>query len=553
MIILFEKHTYKTSSIVNLIKDKYYTLTGSDKSVIDFVGYYFNSSLNKAVFILPKVFVTQDGVAFGICRPEDIIELHSEDVIKLIGTKHYNTIFELTIWLYQAIVFYRKRNQDTRIIRGDNLQIITSNFDSSTQSMLDIILSLIDFNKKNKYFITQVIKSNHSQQENIDWQRTTRTRTPIINNNTPIYWEVISRKKHINYDEELIIIFYSTLKHIAEHYGFKIPINENYTLITGKKLMRFQEKGTRKLKKIKYKYYSDKFLILWQLLYVYYEKLESANKSKREDEVLLAKNFNHIFEDMIDVLISDQTLPKYLKKQKDGKQLDHIFKHKSLLSLDNEIHYIGDSKYYKPSNEIKGQSIDKQYTYAKNVIQYNVDLFNTEELEDTILYRDSLTEGYNISPNFFITAYVNEELGFFDDGLKQEFGSSSIFHFQDRLFDRDSLILHTYNINFLFVLSSYINTNENNKKIFRSKVYTVFRNRIIAYLNENYSFYKLNTHENLIDFINVNFRLLNGKMFRENANSTDLILALEKTGSEEDIFKDIINLVSYEKFSINNN
>jgi hypothetical protein len=54
---------------------------------------------------------------------------------------------------------------------------------------------------------------------------------------------------------------------------------------------------------------------------------------------------------MIDDLIGDSKLLPELKNHADGKQVDHIYKYKSLL-VEDEIYFVGDSKYYKPKNSV---------------------------------------------------------------------------------------------------------------------------------------------------------------------------------------------------------
>jgi hypothetical protein len=66
----------------------------------------------------------------------------------------------------------------------------------------------------------------------------------------------------------------------------------------------------------------------------------------------------------------------------------------------SEIYYVGDSKYYSDNSTIGENSIYKQFTYAKNIIQFNIDLWNDEKEEKEIKYRyleyrDELTEGYD--------------------------------------------------------------------------------------------------------------------------------------------------------------
>ena len=146
---------------------------------------------------------------------------------------------------------------------------------------------------------------------------------------------------------------------------------------------------------------------LWKLLYTFFEKAEEIESHKNHEDKLLVKNFNLVFEDMIDYLIGSKIgneIPKYIKDQTDGKRVDHIYKAKSLIDND-DIYYVGDSKYYSDDSEVGKNSIYKQFTYAKNVIQFNIDLLNDKL--DCLRYRDDLTEGYNITPNFFIRGIIN--------------------------------------------------------------------------------------------------------------------------------------------------
>ena len=81
------------------------------------------------------------------------------------------------------------------------------------------------------------------------------------------------------------------------------------------------------------------------------------------------------------------------------------------------MYYIGDSKYYKIGNEVGKESVAKQYTYARNVIQWNLNLFlDNEERpdKDDYILRDEVTEGYNIIPNFFISAKMDKDLSYVD-------------------------------------------------------------------------------------------------------------------------------------------
>ena len=75
-------------------------------------------------------------------------------------------------------------------------------------------------------------------------------------------------------------------------------------------------------------------------------------------------------------------------------------------------------------------------------------------------YRDELTEGYNPTPNFFIRGTIDEKnLSYSEHKLtryEEDEKKCSNKHFENRLFDRDTLLVLTYEINFLYVLSAYV-------------------------------------------------------------------------------------------------
>ncbi len=95
-------------------------------------------------------------------------------------------------------------------------------------------------------------------------------------------------------------------------------------------------------------------------------------------EYLLVKSFHIVFEAIIEELIGDKDVPAGLKEQDDGKLVDHFYTYDALISdreKNNDVYYIGDSKYYKIGSNPGRESVYKQYTYARNVIQWNLNLF----------------------------------------------------------------------------------------------------------------------------------------------------------------------------------
>ena len=362
----------------------------------------------------------------------------------------------------------------------------------------------------------------------------------------------------MNFDEELLVIYFSVLNYIGETHGFSFTINIQYPLINSDKLRKSyigRNMGCQRLKQIKYKYFSDKALRIWDLCYAFFDREYKIAMNRHSEDYLLAKDFEHIFEVMIDTLVSGndkRNLPKELTEQRDGKLVDHMFVGQGLIEqsdLTSELtYYIGDSKYYKRSKNDRTQlgdkSIYKQYTYARNVIQWNMNLFldgdgNGEHPQ----LRDTLTEGYNPIPNFFISARIPSKktgdkkfLSFDDKELKaQEDGVQLNRQFENRLFDRDTLLLCHYDVNFLYIVSLYGRSNKSAQATWRDYVRKEFRSKIQCTLNRLYTFRTLQPREGMdcYQFIQDNFQRLNGKVYRPKSNSNYLVLALMKDESSD--------------------
>ena len=157
---------------------------------------------------------------------------------------------------------------------------------------------------------------------------------------------------------------------------------------------------------------------------------------------------------------------------------------------------IGDSKYYKEGHDPGENSIYKQFTYAKNVIQMNMDVTAPSGQIGRGNYYDDVTEGYNITPNFFIRGMVNPlHLNYIEAELEQEKennGKPAIekrWHHENRLFDRDTLFVLKYSINFLFVLSAYASGRVD--EAYKNRIREKFKKNLIEELERKYHFYLL--------------------------------------------------------------
>ena len=492
---------------------------------LPYVGYYHDGRADETIFILPKVFII-GGKAFGRYEPEHLLHMDKEN--EQLTDADHAFLFELSAWIYQAIALFCERHPENGITSHRELAGVIGHRRDGETTLLDLILALIRFGKEHQSLFTYIATIAHSGRHKIHWTKTIRTTSPVLQDGKPYYLKCKTKEKAINYDEELICLFYSTLDYLKQSYHFVAKRNLNYETERPHRIKSLIEsgKGTRRLRQIRGKYFTDELVQLWRLLYAFYERAEEAAQGKAHDERLLVRNFNTVFEDMIDSLIGEKALPAGLKEQKDGKIIDHIYQDKSLIG-DGDIYFIGDSKYYKEGNSVGQHSRYKQFTYAKNVIQYHIDLFHKNA--QTLRYRDELTEGYNPTPNFFIRGTLRDDLSDKEINLKLEGkGRYESKHFEDRLFDRDTLLVLTYKINFLYVLSSYV---QNRGYAPDNTLRKQFREDIIKTLEEQYHFYELwpeASAEEKKAFVKEHFKQLLGKVYQKKDGT--LILALKKEG-----------------------
>ena len=570
MKLLFEEYSYDLPYVQKVSLSAYFFLCKELNSAqVPFVGYFYSEQAKDSVFILPKVFlfagegkVEDNEVAFGKYRPEDIINVDDpENPIHKDGID--KVVFTLSVWLYQSIQRYHARHKYSGIIENAKIQNVISNKGDSDQTFLDVMLSMLRFHKEHQDLLTYISIVNSSGNNKIHWSKTISKVQPVIRNDVPFYAEFRNKNKTINFDEDIIILFYSSLEYLKQKYCFPVNVNLNYNIIKSRRVEDMIEtgKGTRLLKSIRKKYFTDELVALWKLLYVFFQKAENIQKGRYHEEALLARSYNLVFEDMIDVLIGDD-MPEisHLKDTKDGKRIDHIYKDVSLIP-EEKIFFIGDSKYYQDDSVIVGKSIHKQFTYAKNIIQYSLNIFQKESSQrrederkvvKDLRYRDDLTEGYNITPNFFIRGAIKKEyvangkLNTSDPGLEpdpQEFQINK--HFPNRLFDRDTLLLQAYRINFLYVMAAYARGDLNTG--FKTETRKRFREDIIKSFNDRYVFYKITPFENtlsgLISFVSKYFKLLIGKIYRGSDEDTFLWLALEKESGDN-----LIHIISQDAY-----
>ena len=537
MILLIEGYKYKADDVKEVLEGLGLLENLNQEVIVNYVGYMYNPHIKDCVFILPKVLIDENEKAFGHIDPTDLIHL---DKAESLTEEERRFIYEFAVWIYRALYVFKNSNPDNDIIYHKQMTKVGNHHRHMTNTFLEVLLALVDFNKKNQNFFMMVLRNLHSGNNKINWTKTISSSQAFVQDEEePIYLDPVNKKRQINFDEELLVIFFSILNYIRGRYGFPVQIQMGYELIQGEQFNRYLNGyGQIRLRQIKYKYFSDKTLYLWELCYAFFERSHQIAITSELQEYLVAKNFNIVFEAIIDELVGDKELPDGLKDQPDGKIVDHLYSYKSLTTTGDEnkdVFYIGDSKYYKLGNEIGSESVYKQFTYARNVIQWNMNLFldgkDNNWSKRVSKYRDEVTEGYNIVPNFFISARMDKELSY-DDKIYETQKDNKFFiqrHFENRLFDRDTLLIYHYDVNFLYVVSLYAQNDEGAKQQWKDKVRALFRKEIQQKLQGDFKFYAMTAHPNVdaTQYIEENFKEVLGKLYQPFPNKEFFSLALD--------------------------
>lgn len=610
MIFLFEQFAYSSEYLKKVLPtDKEGRFAGlpngfvQNDGKLDGVGYLYNKSAKKnaekaadnIVFVLPKVFMDDAKTAFG----EEVNA--GKDFSLDAAPKEF--LSKLSLWVCSSIDLYHQQNPKARTV--DVPEVFRFGSAKESPTLINVMNAMKAFYAENQNLFVFTAKNKHSGNNRIDWRRTVAHTQPFMQNGAPIYMNLENKKKVFDLDDRLLVLYFSAMNYIEETFGFKMPKSEFYAPIRVNEFRRLLgHRGLVELRRIKHKYFADKFLKLFNIVKAFFEWGANFSANDFSNEYMLTNKYNNVFEAMIDKLVGDD-LPhsmNYLKAQKDGKVIDHLYKDRQLIFADVEqkIWFVGDSKYYKDGNKIEGNSIYKQFTYAKNIIQYNIsDLLDSGQDEQKykgLRYRDKLTEGYSVTPNFFIRGFLpssekdslkKEEQfreSYFrtkltDDQLIANEADSNNYqlvddegnvidnaqkdkslwglrnrHFKNRLFDRDTLLLQVYNVNFLYVLKAYTSKRSSLRDEFKGKARDMFRRNFLELLDEKYVFYaiwpkieddegkKINDPEKT--FVDRHFRILVGKIYKP-VGLRCLILALEKEtacdSENEKMWKEIEN------------
>ena len=574
MLVYFEGHRYPKDLVVPYFTDRDFNepvvpyMHDKNGYYLEYIGYIFVTSekYSGPVFILPKLFLAVDVsdpekretlLGESGLLPELIFDTDKDDnVLTLSGSETF--LPELSLWLFRAMVRFRedcKKEKDHENL--EKLYQLTPQDNSRDRDFLSTAIRLIDFLSDHRNLFTQIHKINNSGRAAIDWNKTIR-KYPYIKEGKPYYLDLQIKDKAINIDEELIILYYSVLRYLKDKFHFPIMLGDiPYELLSPSEIQRYLDTGVgkRKMRDIKGKYFRDDLRTLWTLLDAFFTFNYSRDDKCPRKEALAVKEFDAVFEKMVDRLIGDTSKLAALKNQKDGKLIDHIYMDKSLIGKDSNIYYIGDSKYYSDSHDIEGVPLYKQFTYARNAIQYNIDQYYIKHKANpnAIRYRDKDTEGYNVTPNFFVRPKIKSDTLDFDTPSFSASGNQPKpnKHFEDRLFDRDTLLLREYEINLIFLIAAYGSYEDH----WATSIRTTIREDMLQFLTDTYTFFKIQPKDipmysqtglvGTIPFVRYFHSILAGKAYKEQDDANEIYLAFERTPQGERDSAEVLDEIKY--------
>jgi len=149
MRILFEGAKYNINDLKDCFGDKFYHQIGQF-GYIDVVGYY-HSNDNQLYYFLPKLFITEnDSFLDTEIHYLSLFNQSIEDVLENNITL-LNWFRKFLILFYKSLAEYKNRVDNKIVDLGETLQLST-NIGKGEFTFLDLVLTILNFYKKNKDF-----------------------------------------------------------------------------------------------------------------------------------------------------------------------------------------------------------------------------------------------------------------------------------------------------------------------------------------------------------------------------------------------------------------
>lgn len=378
-----------------------------------------------------------------------------------------------------------------------------------------IFNEVIDFYKRYGGISKRVNEKCYSGKK-INWNKTVTANHILLVNDIPIYTKTISVKKFNSYDNVLNKYLFVALDIISDFINLNGYSRKNNSIA----LNLLRKNAIFDLKRIRSKIFSDHHLYCYKLLMRFFSGFFCLSAEKND---LLIKNFNLVFESMVDNLFKKDCLNKnektknILRKHRDGKIVDHVFIGESLFKIDKNTIYILDSKYYK-NNFFDNYSVYKQKTYTRNI--YDIYLENENifiELGVELVERRFFS--YDFVPNYFVMPALSSEFINFSAIKNGVNGSGFIekINFSDCFFDRDTNLIFLLKVDLTKLIDSFLGVEKVNLKNIKEFIYF----KTFEFLNFKYNF-NIKRFDDEVDRDNYligNFYKLYGKFIKHSKNS----------------------------------
>ena len=124
-------------------------------------------------------------------------------------------------------------------------------------------------------------------------------------------------------------------------------------------------------------------------------------------------------------------------------------------------------------------------------------------------------------------------------------------HFEDRLFDRDTLLLREYEINLIFLIAAYGSYEDH----WATSIRTTIREDMLQFLTDTYTFFKIQPKDipmysqtglvGTIPFVRYFHSILAGKAYKEQDDANEIYLAFERTPQGERDSAEVLDEIKY--------
>jgi hypothetical protein len=118
-------------------------------------------------------------------------------------------------------------------------------------------------------------------------------------------------------------------------------------------------------------------------------------------------------------------------------------------------------------------------------------------------------------------------------------------HFDNRLFDRDTLWLSHYDVNLLYIMSIYARDDSSEQSMFKSSFRDYVQNGFKKMLNAEYHFFSVIPQEGVKEFVKEHFYYLNGRVYIQSIEENKMLLAIKTENLNDTIQGENFTLMQF--------